>query len=160
MGDDDAGGPETAERRAELLAKLEQLYAQVIALETKGLEPEPEAEPQSKPKRKHRSNTRASGKQLGPPQLEAQKEATLLRQQLAVFDDDLTAAKHREAKALKDVQGMKDELDLERANLRDELEGFVKAREAVNQELVRVQVDRDNALKDAKKVEEYKEEEE
>jgi hypothetical protein len=79
MGDDDAGGPETAERRAELLAKLEQLYAQVIALETKGLEPEPEAEPQSKPKRKHRSNTRASarsGRQLGPPQLEAQKEET------------------------------------------------------------------------------------
>ena len=96
-------------------------------------------------------------RQLKFDKLEAQKEATLLRQQLAVFDDDLTAAKHREAKALKDVQGMKDELDLERANLRDELEGFAKAREAVNQELVRVQVDRDNALKDAKKVEEYKE---
>jgi len=89
--------------------------------------------------------------------LEAQKEANTLRNQLSVFEDDFTAVKQREAKAVKDLQQLRDELDAERSNLRDEQESFNKQREMANSELVRLQVDRDNALKDSRRVEEYKE---
>ena len=84
--------------------------------------------------------------------LEAQKEANTLRNQLSVFEDDFTAVKQREAKAVKDLQQVRDELDAERSNLHDEMENFNKQREMANAELVRLQVQRDNALKDAQKV--------
>ena len=95
-------------------------------------------------------------RQLTFDKLEAQKDSNSARAQLAVLEDDLTNVKQKEAKLLRDLATVRDQLDFEKSNLREELASFNAQREMANSEIVRLQVQRDNALKDGAKVEEYK----